>query len=115
MPHLRIAIGYRTEHRSAEQAVVLGIGTDKAALQAAIDAAPADLLRFEFGVFTPTGKATRNSTPCTPPAPAADETHDKTAAGALPSEPPSAPEVAEGGDDDGGGEAPTVVRGKHRR
>jgi len=126
MPHLRIAIGYRTAHRDPSQAVVLGTGTDKAALQAAIDAAPADLVRFEFGVFTPVRKATRNSNHNAIAA-VVDETHDKSTA-AAPSEEASASAAgdnqphsgssAEEGDGDEdlslGGPAPASPRMKRR-
>lgn len=50
MPSFRIAIGYKTEHRRSTP-VVLGASIDPAALQAAIDAAPADILRTEIGTF----------------------------------------------------------------
>ena len=61
MGHLRIALGYRTEHRSGD-AAVLGIGSDKTSLQALVDNAPAEFVRFEFGIFQSTGKAVRSET-----------------------------------------------------
>lgn len=50
MKLIRLALGIRTAHRSTD-AVVLAVGTDPAALQAAIDSAPAEFARFELGCF----------------------------------------------------------------
>ena len=50
MKLIRIALGIRTAHRSPD-AEVLAVGTDPAALQAAIDSAPVEFARFELGCF----------------------------------------------------------------
>lgn len=50
MPNLRIALGYKTEHRKSEPAV-LAAGFDQTAIQHAVDTAPADFQRFEIGSF----------------------------------------------------------------
>ena len=54
--NLRIAVGYRTAHRSAD-AVILASGGSQESLQAAVNAAGPEFQRFEFGVFTFTRKA----------------------------------------------------------
>lgn len=50
MRNLRIVVGYRTAHRSGD-AEILGSGASPEALQEAIDHAPSEFVRFEFGVF----------------------------------------------------------------
>jgi hypothetical protein len=50
MPNLRIAVGYLTDHRKSE-GVVLAASFDQAKLQAAVDQAKPEFLRFEFGIF----------------------------------------------------------------
>lgn len=70
MLHFKIALGYKTEHRNSEP-VILAAGFNAAALQGAIDAAPAEFLRFEIGVFQFTRKGRR-----TVPAPAPTETRE---------------------------------------
>ncbi len=64
MPNTRILIGYRTEHRNSE-GIVLATATRDDTLKAAVDAAPAEFVRFELGVFHFQRKARRspNSTP----------------------------------------------------
>lgn len=61
MPNFRIALGYTTESRRQSAPVVLAAGSDQAKLQAAVDAAGPEFVRFEFGIFTFTRKAKRNS------------------------------------------------------
>ena len=64
MPNTRILIGYRTAHRNSD-GVVIATATRDDTLKAAVDAAPAEFIRFELGVFQFQRKARRspNSTP----------------------------------------------------
>lgn len=68
MPNYRLAIGYRTDHRTSE-AVVLAGGFDQEKLQAAVNAAGPEFLRFEFGIFTFQRSASRTGPAPEPVAP----------------------------------------------
>lgn len=58
MKNLRLALGYRTEHRNSEPAV-LAVGFSQPALQSAVNSAPAEFRRFEFGTFLFSQRARR--------------------------------------------------------
>lgn len=70
MKNLRIALGYKTGHRNSEPSI-LAAGFEKGALQAAVDSAPAEFLRFEFGTFF-FGQRARRTLGVSAPEPADD-------------------------------------------
>ena len=70
MKNLRIALGYKTGHRNSEPSI-LAAGFEKGALQSAVDSAPAEFLRFEFGTFL-FGQRARRSLGVSAPEPADD-------------------------------------------
>jgi hypothetical protein len=118
LQNLRIAVGYRTEHRGRVPEV-LASGIDPAAIQAAIDAAPPEFLLFETGIFTFQRKARRNSSNTTPAPPTDTPQADESVSGQ--SKVPSAAEqqAADGqpGDADllpGAGDSARKAPGKRR-
>ncbi len=60
MPLFRIAVGYTTDHRRSEPVILAG-SFDQRVLQAAIDSAPTEQLRFELGTFHFQRRATRST------------------------------------------------------
>jgi hypothetical protein len=117
MRHFKIALGYKTEHRNSEP-TILASGYDVAALQAVIDQAPAEFVRFDLGVFQWTQRARRKvaAPAAVPVAPSSTSehgapTHPPTAEVGIASAVESVEESA--ADDDGPsllGEAPASAR-----
>lgn len=72
MPRLRLLLGYKTDHRNSTAEVLLA-SEDSAAIQGAIDQAPAEFLRFEIGQFYFQRKGRRHLNVVPPDVAPADE------------------------------------------